>query len=50
MRQVGGDLTHEDDPEGEVLKVAWFPISKLEEVLAHDNERKVAMRAVDLMP
>ncbi len=50
MKQTGGDLTHELDPEGEVLKVAWFPISKLEEVLAHDNERKVAMRAVDLMP
>ena len=50
MKQVGGSLTHEEDPEGEVLKAAWFPISKLEEVLAHDNERKVAMRAVDMMP
>lgn len=50
MKQIGGDLTHEEDPEGEVLKVAWFPISKLEEVLAHENERKVAMRAVDMMP
>jgi 8-oxo-dGTP pyrophosphatase MutT (NUDIX family) len=50
MKQVGGNLTHEDDPEGEVLKVAWFPVSKLDEVLAHDNERKVAMRALDLMP
>ena len=50
MKQVGGSLTHEEDPEGEVLKAAWFPISTLEEVLAHDNERKVAMRAVDMMP
>ncbi len=50
MKQIGGSLTHEEDPEGEVLKASWFPISKLEEVLAHDNERKVAMRAVDMMP
>jgi 8-oxo-dGTP pyrophosphatase MutT (NUDIX family) len=50
MKQIGGSLTHEEDPEGEVLKAAWFPISKLEEVLAHENERKVAMRAVDMMP
>lgn len=50
MKQIAGSLTHEKDPEGEVLKAAWFPISKLEEVLAHENERKVAMRAVDMMP
>jgi hypothetical protein len=50
MRQIGGNLSHEKDPAGEVLRVSWFPISQLDEVLAHENERRVAQRALELLP
>jgi 8-oxo-dGTP pyrophosphatase MutT (NUDIX family) len=49
MRQTGGSLSSEMDPAGEVIRVSWFPIMNLEEVLAHENERKVAQRALELL-
>lgn len=48
LRQTGGELDSDGDPTGEVLQVRWFPISEIESVLAHENERKVAQRAVEL--
>jgi 8-oxo-dGTP pyrophosphatase MutT (NUDIX family) len=49
MRQLGGGLTHELDPTGEVVDVAWFELSELEQVLAHENERRVAAQARELL-
>lgn len=49
MKQTGGSLSSEMDPAGEVIRVSWFPIMNLEEVLAHENERKVAQRALELL-
>ena len=49
LRQVGGELDSDGDPTGEVLQVRWFPIQEIESVLAHENERKVAQRAVELL-
>jgi 8-oxo-dGTP pyrophosphatase MutT (NUDIX family) len=49
MRQLGGDLTHELDPTGEVVDVAWFALKDLEQVLAHENERRVAAQAIELL-
>jgi YD repeat-containing protein len=49
MRQLGGELTHELDPTGEVVAVTWFELSKLDEVLAHENERRVAAQARELL-
>jgi 8-oxo-dGTP pyrophosphatase MutT (NUDIX family) len=49
LRQVGGKLSAEKDPTGEVLEVKWFKLEKLEEVLAHENERQVAQRALELL-
>lgn len=49
MKQIGGSLSSEMDPAGEVIRVSWFPIMNLEEVLAHENERKVAQRALELL-
>lgn len=49
MRQLGGELTHELDPTGEVVDVAWFHIDELGQVLAHENERRVAASARELM-
>lgn len=49
LRQTGGALNHLGDPTGEVLEVKWFKRSELEDTLAHENERKVAQRALELL-
>jgi 8-oxo-dGTP pyrophosphatase MutT (NUDIX family) len=41
MRQVGGDLTIENDPQHEAVDVQWFDIDTLDTTLAHDNERRM---------
>lgn len=42
MRQVGGDLTVENDPQQEAIDVQWFEIDTLHQTLAHENERRIA--------
>ena len=42
MRQVGGYLTVENDPQQEAVDVQWFEIDNLHETLAHENERRIA--------
>ncbi|MEO0024326.1 MAG: hypothetical protein RL196_767 [Actinomycetota bacterium] len=42
MRQTGGDLTVENDPQHEAVEAAWFDIDELSKVLSHDNERRMA--------
>ena len=37
------------DPTGEVVDAQWFDLGKLEEVLAHENERKIAQRALEIL-
>ena len=49
LEQVSGELTFSGDPTGEVLDVQWFEIASLEEVLAYENERKIAERAMELL-
>ena len=41
MRQTGGDLTVENDPQHEAVDVQWFDIENLDSTLAHDNERRM---------
>lgn len=43
MRQIGGHLTLENDPQHEAVDVQWFDIDSLQTVMAHDNERKIAL-------
>jgi hypothetical protein len=31
------------------MDTRWFEIDKLEEVLAHENERKIAQRALEIL-
>ncbi len=50
MRQTGGSLSAELDPTGEVIDVAWFDLTELEQILAHENERRVAALALGLLP
>lgn len=42
MRQIGGDLTVENDPQQEAIDVQWFEIDTLHQTLAHENERRIA--------
>jgi 8-oxo-dGTP pyrophosphatase MutT (NUDIX family) len=49
MRQIGGTLNAGLDPTGEVIDVAWFDLGELEQVLAHENERRVAALALELL-
>jgi hypothetical protein len=49
LEQTGGELTFSGDPTGEVLDVQWFEIARLDEVLAHENERKIAERALEIL-
>lgn len=49
LRQVGGKLSSDMDPTGEVIEAKWFKLSELESILAHENERKVAQRALELL-
>lgn len=47
LRQTGGEISSEMDPTGEVIEAKWFKLSELDEVLAHENERKVAHQALE---
>ena len=49
LQQTGGELNALNDPTGEVMDVKWFEFGRLEEVLAHENERKIAQRALEIL-
>ncbi len=49
LQQIGGSLNAHSDPTGEVVDVQWFDVGTLEEVLAHENERKIAQRALEIL-
>ena len=49
LREVDGVLSADGDPTGEVLEVRWFDLEELVEVLAHENEKKMAQKALELL-
>ena len=49
LKEVDGALSAEGDPTGEVLEVRWFDLEELVEVLAHENEKKMAQKALELL-
>jgi hypothetical protein len=49
MTQVGGQLDAENDPAGEVIDAEWVELDRLQEVLAHENERKMALLALEMI-
>lgn len=49
LKQIGGSLNAYNDPTGEVMDVQWFELDRLEDVLAHENERKIAQRALEIL-
>jgi len=42
MRQTGGFLTVENDPQHEAVEAAWFAVDDLTNILSHDNEKRMA--------
>ncbi len=42
MRQIGGRLTVENDPQQEAVDAQWFDLDELDKVLVHDNEKRMA--------
>ena len=43
MRQTGGDLTIENDPDKEAVDIRWINIDLLNAELTHENERRLAL-------
>jgi 8-oxo-dGTP pyrophosphatase MutT (NUDIX family) len=43
MKQTGGDLTIENDPDREAVDIRWVNIDLLHAELAHENERRLAL-------
>lgn len=42
LRQIGGDLTVEGDPDHEAEDAIWVDFADLDDVLSYPNERKIA--------
>ena len=47
MRQTGGYLTVENDPQREAAEARWFAIDDLTKSLAHENERRMARGVIE---
>lgn len=43
MKQIGGHLTIENDPDHEAVDIRWIPLDLLAEELTHENERRLAL-------
>jgi hypothetical protein len=43
MKQTGGTLTIENDPDHEAVDIRWVHIDLLNAELAHENERRLAL-------
>jgi 8-oxo-dGTP pyrophosphatase MutT (NUDIX family) len=43
MKQTGGTLTIENDPDHEAIDIRWIHIDNLDAELAHENERRLAL-------
>ena len=42
LRQIGGELTVEGDPDHEAEDAIWVAFADLDDVLSYPNERKIA--------
>jgi len=42
MKQTGGHLTIENDPDHEAVDIRWINVTLLHEDLTHENERRLA--------
>ena len=49
MKQVGGELNPDNDPAGEVVDARWVDLDALQDMLAHENERRMAQVALEMI-
>jgi 8-oxo-dGTP pyrophosphatase MutT (NUDIX family) len=49
LREFAGSMTATGDPTGEVLEVRWFALDEVVQTLAHENEKKMAQKALELL-
>ena len=49
MKQVGGELDPDNDPTGEVVDAKWVEMDALQDMLAHENERRMAQVALGMI-
>ena len=47
LRQVGGELTVENDPNHEAIDVQWFHLDSINQTLTHENERRMARGVIE---
>ena len=47
LRQIGGDLTVDGDPDHEAIDVKWVELSDLSGILSHENERRMARGVIE---
>jgi len=47
LRQTGGELNVADDPDQEAVDAQWFELSELNNVLSHENEKRMARGVVE---
>jgi 8-oxo-dGTP pyrophosphatase MutT (NUDIX family) len=47
MRQLGGTLTVENDPNHEAVTAKWVSIADLSGILTHENERRLALGVIE---
>lgn len=47
LRQIGGELTVENDPDHEAIDIKWVTLDDLSGILAHENERKMARGVIE---
>jgi multisubunit Na+/H+ antiporter MnhE subunit len=43
MKQTGGTLTIDNDPDHEAVDIRWINIDLIAEELTHENERRLAL-------
>ena len=46
MKQIGGDLSVENDPDQEAVTAKWVSIQDIETTLSHENERRLAKAVI----
>ena len=47
LRQIGGELTIENDPDHEAIDIKWVGLDDLSGILAHENERRMARGVIE---
>jgi hypothetical protein len=43
MKQTGGELTIENDPDREAVDIRWINVDLISDELTHENERRLAL-------